>query len=142
MAIGPNAGHGFLADVTALGETNRPLHPRHFLRKIGIVDIQPVHRRAGLDAERVVRLKSSGSGAARNQGLPHDGGSVLVAEKVVPEQSQWPAAAKLTIPNGERLRRMLKLEKIRDFLPKRVLEHPLRLWSGQVQLSEVWRPIR
>jgi hypothetical protein len=142
MAIGPNAGHGFLADVAALGETNRPLHSRHFLWEIGIVDVQPVNRRAGLDAKGVVRLKSGGSCPARNQGRPQHGGSVLFTEKVVSEHAQRLAAAKPAIDPRECLRRVLKLDKIRYSVPERLLEHGWRLWPGQVHLGEVVRPVR
>jgi hypothetical protein len=56
MAVGANAGHRFLADVAALREADRLLRSSHFLGEVAIVDVQPVDRRARLNAECVVGL--------------------------------------------------------------------------------------
>jgi hypothetical protein len=140
MAIGANASHRLLANVAALREADGSLHPCHFLGEIGVIDIEPIKRGAGLDSKRVIRLESSGSRSPGDQRLPHCGGVLLVTEKVVSGQTEWLMAANLAAGAGQC--RVLEILKNRHSLPQRLFKDFPRLRSGQMQLGKVMRSVR
>jgi hypothetical protein len=142
MAIGANAGDGFLADITALRETNRSVHPPYFLGEIGIVDVGPVNRSPGFDTQRVVGFESRRSRPSRDERSPHGRGAVFLAQQVISEQPKRFATPKLAINPGDSFRHVLKLEKLRQLVLQRAREHFPRLWPGEVHLRQVMRTVR
>jgi hypothetical protein len=87
VAVGPDAGHGLLTNVTTFGEAHRLIGAIHFLRQVRLVDINAVDGHARLQAKNIERFGAGGRGTIAHQGVPDQIGAPG-AEEVVTGQTE------------------------------------------------------